>query len=108
MMSEEKLEYNGIDLSRLAEALDMWKDGKIDREVAEAMDIPVVYVASIRKMLGISPNYKHAKSREKRHTAELMHKDGMDVADIARILRIPKKLAAGWVGVELEEEEVTS
>ena len=79
-MSEVKLEYAGVDLSRLADALDMWKDGKIDREVAEKMDIPVVYVASIRKMLGITPNYKHAKSREKRHTAELMFKDGMEVA----------------------------
>ena len=107
-MSEVKLEYAGVDLSRLADALDMWKDGKIDREVAEKMDIPVVYVASIRKMLGITPNYKHAKSREKRHTAELMFKDGMEVGDIARILRVPKKLAAGWVGVELEEEEVSS
>lgn len=106
----EKLTYNGVDLSRLAQALDMWKDGKIDREVADVMEIPVVYVASIRKMLGISPNYKHAKSREKRHTAELMHKDGMEVADIARILRIPRKLAAGWIGVEFteEEEEVSS
>jgi len=100
----EKLTYKDIDLSRLTLALDMWADGKIDREVAEALEIPVVYVASIRKMLGLDPNYKHAKSREKRHTAELMYKDGMAVADIARILRVTTKLAASWVGEEIKEE----
>lgn len=106
-MSEEKLTYKDIDLSRLTKALDMWLDGKIDREVSEALEIPVVYVASIRKMIGIDANYKHVKTREKRHTAELMFKDGMKVEDIARILRIPADLAAKWVGTNVEEE-VTS
>jgi len=104
-MTTPKLEYDGIDLSRIAAALDMWKDGKIDREISEALEgVPVVYVASLRKMIGIDANYKHVKTREKRKAAETLVKDGMGLPDIARILRVPLAVVKTWLP-EAEEKK---
>lgn len=102
-MATQKLEYEGIDLSQLATALDMWKAGKIDREISTVMKIPVVYVASLRKMLGIDANYKHVKTREKRQAAETLLKDGMAPSDIARILRVPLAVVRTWLPVEVKK-----
>lgn len=97
-MGAKTLEYSGVDLSRVATAIDAWKDGMIDREVSELLKVPVVYVASFRKMLGINPNYKHISTRSQRQAADAMKKSGMSEEDIAKNLRQPVDRIKRWLG----------
>ena len=96
------LEYGGVDLSRVAQALDAWKDGMVDHEVAEMLKIPVVYVASFRKMVGLKPNFKHVSTRSQRQAATAMQGAGMPEEDIAKNLRVPLARLKRWLGKDGE------
>lgn len=96
------LEYRGVDLSRLARAIECWQQGMVDREISEKMNLPMVYVSSIRKFLGLKANWKHVSTRARRKAAKAMHKDGVDVQDIAKMLKVHAALVKSWL--ETDEE----
>jgi len=96
------LSYEGVDLTKIAEAIDCWKQGMVDREISEKMALPSVYVSSIRKMLGLKPNWKHVSTRARRKAAKAMSKDGVEVTDIAKLLKVPAAQARLWLETDGE------
>lgn len=95
-----KLEYADVDLSRLAEAIDNWRQGMVDREISEKLQIPMVYVSSVRKFLGLKANWKHVSTRARRQAAQAMHEKGLSVEDIAKMLKVPASLVRAWLEPE--------
>jgi hypothetical protein len=91
------LEYKGVDLSRLARAIECWQQGMVDREISEEMALPMVYVSSIRKFLGLKANWKHVSTRARRKAAKAMVKDGVEVQDIAKMLKVHVGLVKSWL-----------
>lgn len=96
-------EYGDIDFSRLKKAIDCWKQGMVDREVSEKLGMPMIYVSSIRKFLGLAANWKHVSTRIRRTAAKAMMKEGLAAAEIARVLKVHKSLVKTW----LETDEIT-
>lgn len=90
-------DYADVDLSTLKKAVDCWKQGMVDREVSEELDIPMVYVSSMRKFLGLKANWKHTSTRARRIAAKAMQKEGMSVAEIARMLKVHASLVKTWL-----------
>lgn len=105
-MSEAKtpvLEYKDVDLTTLAKAIDCWKQGMVDREVSEKLNLKMVYVTSVRKLLGLKANWKHVSTRARRKAAKAMQKDGLDVSEIAKLLKVHANLVKTWLETDDDE-----
>jgi len=94
--------YDDIDFSVLRKAIDCWKQGMVDREVSEELGIPMVYISSMRKFLGLKPNWKHTSTRTRRVAAKAMQKENLPVSEIAKVLKVHASLVRTWL--ETEEE----
>ena len=92
--------YAGVDLSNLKKAIDCWKQGMVDREVSEELAIPMVYVSSIRKFLGLNANYKHVSTRSRRIAARAMQKEGLGAAEIAKMFKVHASLVSAWLEMD--------
>lgn len=97
------LEYEGVDLTKLAQAIDCWKQGMVDREVAEKLDLKMVYVTSVRKLLDLKANWKHVSTRARRKAAKAMQKEGLEVHEIAKLLKVQANLVKTWLETDDDE-----
>lgn len=99
-LTAANFEYEDLDFSMLKRAIDCWKQGMVDREVSEELGIPMVYVSSMRKFLNLKANWKHTSTRARRIAAKAMQKEDMDVAEIAKILKVHASLVKTWLETE--------
>lgn len=97
---QQVLEYEGVNLTPLTKVIDLWKEGMVDHEVAEDIAMPVHYIAAVRKVLGLSANYRHVSTRSRRKAARAMAKEGQTAEEIASILKVRTEVVDKWLKAE--------
>lgn len=100
MSKKPTLEYEGVDLTPLTKVIDCWQEGMVDHEVAEEIGLPVHYIAAVRKVLGLSANYRHVSTRSRRKAARAMAKEGQSAEEIASILKVRTEVVDKWLKAE--------
>jgi hypothetical protein len=100
MGTEQNLKHGDIDLTPITRVIDFWKEGMVDHEVAEELDLPVHYIAAVRKVLALSANYRHVSTRARRKAARSMAEGGQKAEEIASILKVKAEIVQKWLDAE--------